>query len=395
MEPFVIGPVKLVTPEGIFEHKEVEVRDGKIAAVRDYNEETELFRVDGTKDGEELYLSAGFIDLHVHGGGGADFMDGTPEAFKTAARAHKEHGTTSMAPTTLTGTLDELENVFDVLREVKASDEAATLPELLGIHMEGPYVAPSQAGAQDPKYILKPADGSYKELAKAADGCILIWTVAPELPGAAEICENLKDTGIVFSFGHTEATYKDVKEAVDSGYTMATHLFSSMSTITRENGFRRLGAIESALLMDEVTCEVIADGMHLPKELLQLIYKTKGPDRICLITDAMRGAGMPDGLYKLGSLKQGQEVIVGGGIARMPDGISFAGSVATTDRLVRVMTKQAGISLPEAIKMITENPAKAVHIDDRKGYVKPGYDADLVLFDDDINIEMVWTRGRE
>ncbi len=390
-EHFVIGPVRLVSPEGIRENTEVEAEEGRIVRVGDFAPAEGKDYIDG----KNLYLSAGFIDLHLHGGGGADFMDGTAEAFKSAARAHMQHGTTSMAPTTLTGSLEELCNVFDVLREVKASPEAEELPELLGIHMEGPYVAPSQAGAQDPAYIRNPEDGSYMQLAEAAAGSILIWTVAPELPGAAQICEDLKSEGIVFSLGHTAATYKDAKAAVDSGYTMATHLFSSMSTITRENGFRRLGVIETSLLMDEVICEVIADGMHLPPELLQFIYKIKGPKRICLITDSMRGAGMPEGIYKLGSLKNGQDVLVGPDIARMPDGISFAGSIATTDRLVRVMTKQAGIPLPEVIGMITENPAKAVSVDDRKGRVAPGFDADLVLFDDDINIHSVFVKGHK
>ena len=340
-------------------------------------------------------LTAGFIDLHVHGGGGADFMDGTPEAFKTAARAHMQHGTTSIVPTTLTASLEELCQVFDIFREVKASAEAKELPDLLGIHMEGPYVAPAMAGAQDPAYIRNPEDGSYRLLADAAKGSILIWTVAPELPGAAAICEDLKNEGIIFSLGHTEAKYDDARAAVEAGYTMATHLFSSMSTITRENGFRKLGVIETSLLMDEVTCEVIADGMHLPKELLTLIYKIKGKNRICLITDAMRGATMPAGTYKLGSLKCGQDVFVGPDIARMPDGISFAGSVATTDRLVRVMYKEVGLPLPEVIQMITENPAREVHADDRKGKVAPGYDADLVIFDDNIDIKHVFVRGTQ
>ena len=269
------------------------------------------------------------------------------------------------------------------------------MPELLGIHMEGPYVASSQAGAQDPKYIRCPEDGSYKVLAEAAQGAILIWTVAPELPGAAKICEDLRKTGIRFSLGHTEAQYKHVKEAVDSGYTMATHLFSSMSTITRENGFRRLGAIESSLLLDEIEVEVIADGMHLPPELLQLIYKIKGKNKMILVTDAMRGAGMPDGIYKLGSLKQGQDVLVGGGIARMPDGISFAGSIATTDRLVRVMTKQVGLPLHEAVAMMTYNPAKAVGLEDRIGQIQPGLDADIVLFNENIDIQKVFIKGEQ
>ena len=176
---------------------------------------------------------------------------------------------------------------------------------------------------------------------------------------------------------------------------MATHLYSSMSTIIRENGYRVPGVLEASLLHDEICAEVIADGLHLPPSLLKLICKTKGYDRMVLVTDAMRGAGMPDGEYLLGSLKRGQLVSVFDGIAHMPDGISFAGSVATADRLVRVMTTKAGVPLNEAVAMITENPAKEVGVADRKGKVEVGFDADLVMFDDDINIKSVWCRGKK
>lgn len=393
---FVIGPVTLILRDGEYKNYAVEVRDGKIAQYGPYaalsQTEAEII------DGEGLYLAPGFIDIHVHGGGGADFMDGTAQAVETAARAHIEHGTTTIVPTTVTGTVEELCAVFDNIKAVRESDAYEDLPELLGVHMEGPYVAPVMAGAQDPAYIRKPSDGSYKEIAAASRRTgipISVWTVAPELEGATEICEALKGDGTVFSFGHTEAQYKHVKEAVASGYTMATHLFSSMSTIVRENGFRKLGAIESGLLMDEVTVEVIADGMHLPPELLKLILKCKGLDKVVTVTDAMRGAGMPDGIYKLGSLKNGQDTIVGGGIARMPDGISFGGSVATTDRLVRVMTEEVGLTLSQAVRLMTYNPARALHIDDRKGQIQTGYDADFVLFGSHIDVKKVFVRGKQ
>jgi len=166
-----------------------------------------------------------------------------------------------------------------------------------------------------------------------------------------------------------------------------------MSTIIRENGYRVPGLLEASLLHDEICAEVIADGLHLPPELLRLIVKTKGKERIVLVTDAMRGAGMPDGEYLLGSLKRGQAVSVFDGIAHMPDGISFAGSVCTADRLIRTMTKKAGVPLSDAVTMLTENPAREVGVADRKGKVAVGYDADLVLFDDDVNVKAVWCRG--
>ena len=388
----LIYNVKLVEKSGITDGAAVLITDGKIEYVS-RDGAMILPAVDESIDGEGAYLSAGFIDIHVHGGGGHDFMDGTEEAFRGAMASHMAHGTTSIVPTTLTAEDEELREVFAVARRVKNSREAENLPEILGLHLEGPYVEPSMAGAQDPKYIKVPSDLSWKGIVEAADGDLLSWTVAPELEGADEMAEALRDSGIIFSAGHSAAKYDDCVRAINAGYTMATHLYSSMSTIIRENGYRVPGLLEASLLHDEICAEVIADGLHLPPELLKLIVKTKGKDRIVLVTDAMRGAGMPDGEYLLGSLKRGQTVSVFDGIAHMPDGVSFAGSVCTADRLIRTMTKKAHIPLHEALSMLTENPAREIGVADRKGKVAAGYDADLVLFDEDINIRGVWCRG--
>lgn len=388
----LIDNVRLVTRDGVANGAAVVIADGKIERVFDADTPRDAI-CDIIVDGEGNYLSAGFIDIHVHGGGGHDFMDATEEAFRGALAAHMKHGTTSCVPTTLTAEQSELCEVFETSRRVKASGDAARLPEILGLHLEGPFVAPEQAGAQDPKYIRVPSDGTWRDIVREADGELRIWTVAPELDGADEMCAELRDSGIIFSAGHSSARYSDVVRSIDAGYTMATHLYSSMSTIIRENGYRVPGLLEAALLHDELAAEVIADGLHLPPELLRLIVKTKGTDRIVLVTDAMRGAAMPDGKYLLGSLKRGQEVSVFDGIAHMPDGISFAGSVCTADRLIRTMTKKAGVSLSDAVVMLTENPAREIGVDSRKGKVVAGYDADFVLFDEDINVRGVWCRG--
>ncbi len=390
----LINNVKLVDRDGVHENAAVLIFDGKIEYVGK-NGEMILPAVDSVVDGEGNYLSAGFIDIHVHGGGGHDFMDGTEEAFIGAMESHMKHGTTSMVPTTLTAEDEELETVFNTARRVKKSEAARDFPEILGLHLEGPYVAPEMAGAQDPKYIKVPTDKSWKRISEVGGKELLIWTVAPELEGADEMCRALKDSGIIFSAGHSAAKYSDAVRAIEAGYTMATHLYSSMSTIIRERGHRVPGLLEASLLHDEICAEVIADGLHLPPSLLKLIYKTKGKDRIVLVTDAMRGAGMPDGEYLLGSLKRGQLVSVFDGIAHMPDGISFAGSVATADRLIRVMTKQAGVPLNEAVMMMTENAAREIHADGRKGKLQTGFDADLVIFDEDINVKHVWCGGNK
>jgi N-acetylglucosamine-6-phosphate deacetylase len=397
MERIKIAPVKLVTADGVYENSAVEIADGKII-----NVEISAYNGDNSGDitlidGQNLYLSAGFIDIHLHGGGGGDFMDATEASFTSALKMHLSHGTTSLVPTTVAADLTELKEVFAVAKRMKNAINASLspdLPEILGVHLEGPYIAKSMAGAQDPKYIKTPTDGLWREIFDAADGELLIWTAAPELAGSDEMCAELTKRGVYFSMGHTDARYSDVVRAVRSGYTMATHLYSGMSTIVRENGHRVLGAIESALLFDEIAVEVIADGIHLPPELLRLIYKTKGKDKIILVTDAMRGAGMPDGDYILGSLTKGQTVSVFDGIAHMPDRTAFAGSVATADRLVRTMVNEANVPMHEAVAMMTANAAKSIGFDERKGFIMPGFDADIVLFDDDINVKKVILRGR-
>lgn len=391
MNSIVIDNVSLVFPDSVKPSMALKAEDGKITEIG----KAGTLTADTVVNGEGLYLAPGFIDIHVHGGGGHDFMDATVEATVGAMRAHMQHGTTTMVPTSLTSEDFELEALFNSIRTVKASPEYESLPFVPGVHLEGPYVAPVMAGAQDPKYIKSPTPEDWRKIVKLAQGEILIWTVAPELDGAIEMARELRNEGILFSAGHSEAKYSDAVAAIEAGYTMATHLYSSMSTIIRENGYRVPGLLEAALLHDEYAAEVIADGKHLPTSLLQLIVKTKGEDRVVLVTDAMRGAGMPDGEYLLGSLTKGQLVSVFDGIAHMPDGISFAGSVATTDRLVRVMTHQAGIPLHEAVKMMTVNPAREIGIGDRKGKIEVGMDADLVLFDEGINIRSVYICGKK
>ena len=391
MKNIVIDNISLVLPDSVKADMSVKIENGKIADIAPAGTLT----AETVVDGEGLYLSPGFIDIHVHGGGGHDFMDATVEATVGAMRAHMAHGTTTMVPTSLTSEDFELEALFNSIRTVKASPEYESLPFVPGVHLEGPYVAPVMAGAQDPKYIKSPTPEDWRRIVKMAQGEILIWTVAPELDGACDMARELRKEGILFSAGHSEAKYSDAVAAIEAGYTMATHLYSSMSTIIRENGYRVPGLLEAALLHDEYATEVIADGKHLPTSLLQLIVKTKGEDRVVLVTDAMRGAGMPDGEYLLGSLTKGQLVSVFDGIAHMPDGISFAGSVATTDRLVRVMTKDAGVPLHTAVKMMTVNPAREIGIDECKGEIKIGMDADLVLFDGDINIKSVYIGGNK
>jgi len=336
-----------------------------------------------TIDAEGAYLAPGFIDMHVHGGAGFDFMDGTVDSFLAIAQLHAQYGTTSMMPTTLTADLGSMLDTLRIYEEAHLRNKSGA--SFVGLHLEGPYFAMAQRGAQDPRFIRNPDPKEYELILKASPH-IRRWSAAPELPGALEFGRELKKRNILASLAHTDAIYEEVQEAFENGFTLATHFYSAMSGVTRRNGFRYAGAVESGFLIDEMDVEIIADGVHLPSPLLKLIYKIKGPYRTALITDAMRAAGMPEGESILGHPKHGFKVIVEDGVAKLPDRSSFAGSVATADRLVRNMMQMADVPLCEAIQMMTTTPARILGLADQKGSVVVGKDADLVLFKDDIRI---------
>ena len=342
-------------------------------------------------DAKGNYISPGFIDIHVHGGGGYDFMDGTEEAFLKIAETHARYGTTAMLPTTLTSEKKDLLQILEVYEVADKRNMHGA--QFMGMHLEGPYFALNQRGAQDPKYIRDPDPKEYKEILEHST-CIKRWSAAPELIGAIEFGKYITSKGILAAVAHTDAIYEEVLEAFENGYTLATHLYSAMSGVTRRNAFRYAGVIESAYILDEMDVEIIADGVHLPSPLLKLVYKIKGPHRTALITDAMRAAGMPEGESVLGNLKTGLKVIVEDGVAKLPDRTSFAGSVATADRLVRTMIKLADVPLLEAVTMITKTPARIMKIDNKKGSLVKGKDADILIFDEDINIKMTMVKGR-
>lgn len=380
----------VITPIRALHSSSVIVEGGRIAAVLP-SDQVEMQEQDRVIDVGGAYIAPGFIDIHTHGAGGHDFMDGSVEAIMEAARTHLRYGTTTIMPTTLTSDLDELFDTLDKFAQAKSKLKDG--PNLHGLHLEGPYFSREQAGAQDPRYIKNPDPDEYRRIV-GYSGEVKRWTIAPELPGALEMGRYLSERGILCSMGHTNAVYEDVVAAVENGFRLVTHLYSAMSGVRRINAYRYAGVIESALLLDELTVEVIADGVHLPKSLLQLTYKLKGPDRICLVTDSMRGAGMPEGESILGSLKDGQRVIIEDGVAKLPDRSAFAGSVSTSDRLVRTMVKLAEVPLADAVKMATLTPAKLLGIAERKGQIAPGKDGDLVVFDADINVSLVMVGGQ-
>lgn len=336
-----------------------------------------------------LYLSPGFVDIHVHGGGGYGFMDGTPEAIEGAARFHLAHGTTSIVPTTLTSPDEDLYGVFDSFKQVKASKPAFSL---LGLHLEGPFLNPVKCGGQDPKYLSLPNIKRAEEILSHSDD-VIRWSIAPELEGALELGKMLSHRGIVSSVAHTAASFDQVEAAMFAGYSMMTHFYSAMSSCYKVGCYRVPGAVEAGYLLDGLSIEMIADGKHLPKEILRMVWKFKGADRVALCTDALAPAGLPEGtVFYNGTPPHGAKSVIHDGVGKLLDHSALAGSIATSARLVNVMYKKALVPLPDAVEMMSLSPAKMVRAH-RKGSIRIGKDADFVIFDDDINIKAVYTAG--
>lgn len=379
---------RIITPTGILNNGSLLVQDGKIKAVAEG--EIEGAR-ENVIDAGGKYLSPGFIDIHVHGGGGHDFMDNTVTAYLEIAKLHASHGTTSFTPTTLSCEKDALLKTLSLYEESEPLNTMGS--NYLGMHIEGPYFSMEQRGAQDPRFIRLPDPQEYSEILQHSS-IVKRWSAAPEVKGAVEFGRFLVSKGILPSIAHTDAIYEEVLEAYESGYTHITHFYSCMSGVSRRNAFRYAGVIESGYLLDDMTVEIIADGIHLPPALLKLVYKIKGPDKIALVTDAMRAAGMPPGESILGGLEHGLRVIVEDNVAKLPDRSAFAGSVATTIQLVRNMVNLAEVPLIDAVKMMTITPAKIMSADDKKGSIEIGKDADLVIFDDDIDLHKTIIGGR-
>ncbi len=379
---------EIITPEKNLGIGTVLISEGKIIGVEPGNYEVTDSIDYNAKGG---FIAPGFIDLHTHGAGGSDFMDCTEEDCLTIAREHLKHGTTLLYPTTLASDNQELLRFLDVYDRIKGQSVGAAFG---GLHLEGPYFAYAFRGAQDPRYLRNPTPEEYMEILDRSKD-IVRWSIAPELPGALGFGDLLLERGILPSIAHTDAIYEDIVEAVHHGFTHITHFYSCMNGITRRNAYRYAGCIEAGYLLDELTIELIADGIHVPAPLMKLAVKNKGAGKIALITDSMRAAGMPEGKSILGSRAKGQEVLIEDGVAKMPDRQSFAGSVATADRLVRNMHQLGERPIEEAVCMMSLTPATIMGIQEQKGRIAKGYDADIVVFNADIQIQRVFINGQQ
>ncbi len=387
MSAYLFRRARVITATSLIQPMDVLVNEGRIVAVGQTLDASGAAVVDGSG----LYLAPGFIDMHLHGGGGHDFMDGTVEAFLGVTRAHARFGTTTLMPTTLACTDDELNDMFSVFLEANKHNTDGAV--MAGVHLEGPYFSMEQRGAQDPRFIRNPDPAHYGPILERWGKWIRRWSSAPELPGTAKFAKALTERGILPSVAHTDAFCEDIEAAAAIGFTHLTHFYSGMSGLRRINGIRRPGVVESGYISDDLTVEVIADGMHIPPALLKQVYKGIGPNRTALVTDAMRGAGTDLTTCLLGSKTHGQTVLIEGGVAWLPDRTAFAGSVATMNRTVRTMVQLAGVPLQDAVRMASTTPAAIAKLP-TKGRILPGLDADLVLFDENIDVHLTMIGGR-
>ena len=370
---------KILLDGGLFSGY-VYVEDGKIIDVtaqeQPYAEEY---------DATGRYVSPGFIDMHTHGGNGNPF-EGSVDEIVDGCDFHLRHGTTTICPTISAA---PFASMAQSVRNVQAAmRDARVRGTILGAHLEGPYLSQKQTGAQSPDFITEPIEDDYLPLLREYGDAIARWSYAPENDHEERFAKALQAYGVVASAGHTDAIYDDLLRAMEHGCRLITHLYSCTSTITRDHGFRRLGVIETAYLCDDMDVEIICDGKHLPPELIRLIYKIKGADKIALVTDSLSLAGTA----QTHGFMQSTEFIIEDGVCKLMDRSAFAGSIATADRLVRVAVQEAGIPLPEAVKMITATPARIMHLP-QKGHIARGMDADLVILDDDVRVCDVFARG--
>ena len=376
---------KIVLPDRILDKGTIRFEDGVIT----YISKGALLPGDRIIDGAGCTVMAGFVDIHCHGGGGYDFMDATPNEMLEISHHHLMHGTTTLLATTMTDTYEAIEAALDRYAELSVEDEFLTLA---GVHLEGPWLSPAQRGAQSAEKMSKPAPDKLRELVKKYP-FIKRVTAAPEEEGGMVLGVVGASLGLSMSAGHTDADFDIIAEARANGYTSLTHFYSGMTGVFRKNAYRTAGAVEAGLYFDDLTLEVIADGKHLPAGLLKLIYKCKGADKICLITDAMRGAGAPDGTETvLGRLYDGIPCIIEDGVAKLHDRQSFAGSVATGDRLLRTMRALTDADLVDISKMMSANPARLIGLSDR-GTLEIGKRADMVVLNKDFTIKKVILKG--
>ena len=361
-------------------------RDGRIEGVFGHIEPPAGARV---IDARGMILAPGYIDLHVHGGGGRSVMEGEAEAVVEMANAHARRGTTAILPTTLSMPLPDMARAADAVG--RAMRDERCLSTILGVHQEGPCLSPAQGGAQSTEALLTPSKADLRALVEDCPH-LRMMGVAPELEGALALGRRLNDLGVVASVAHSDADYDTVAQAALSGFSDVTHLYSGCSSVVRKNAFRVAGVVEAGLEMESLTVQVIADGCHLPLPLLRLAYRCKGPEKMYAVTDGLEFAAAKQEEGVTYVQRNGQACVYEDGVMKLPSRAAFAGSVATMSRLARTL-RQAGIPLCDAVRMATDTPARRIGAA-KKGRVAAGYDADLLLLDEALKVRLVMAKGR-
>ncbi len=370
--PLALVNGRIVLPDRVVDGQVLLVADSKIVAVAALDElaaDTARLDVGGR------LVTPGLVDIHTHGALGHTFNEPTAEAFATITAENLRRGVTSLLATTATAPIDDLVACLEFARQWMAAPQPGS--QVLGVHLEGPYFHPARAGAQDPAALRTPDDGSVDRLLAHAD-VVRMMSYAPELPGGLALTERLARLGIVPAAGHSNARDTDVEAAMQAGLRHIIHVWSAQSTTVYEGAWRKPGLLEASLAFDGLTVEMIADHKHLPRTLMRLAYKAVGPDRLCIVSDATSGAGLPEGSrFRMGAL----EYVVEDGVGMMLDRSSFAGSSTLLNQMLPVLLDVVGIPLAEAVRIATLNPARVIGVDHRKGSLEPGKDADVAIFD--------------
>ena len=372
---------RILTPQGWLKDGSVILRDDKILEVTNCD-----LAVIGAEliDARGMYVLPGGVEMHVHGGGGRDFQEGTEDAYRTAVAAHAKHGTTSIFPTLSSSTVDMIYRAIETCEKLMAEKDSP----ILGLHLEGHYLNPGKAGAQIMSWIKNPDPNEYIPIVERAR-CLARWDAAPELPGALQFGKFCAEKGILPSIAHTMAEYSDVKAAYESGFTHVTHFYNAMPGFHNKMGYKYEGTVESVYLLDDMTIECIADGIHVPPTILRMAYKIKGVERMALVSDALAVAAAGKDAKAFDP-----RVIIEDGVCKLADRSALAGSIATTDRLIRTMVQQAEVPLEDAARMASETPAHIMGVHDRKGALARGKDADIIIMDEKLDVRCVWQMGR-
>lgn len=389
MKPMVFTRAQLVLSDCIVESGQIGVVDGRLVDPQTLIEPQFV-------DLAGRFLAPGFVDLHVHGGDGADFMDLTSDAFRTVCRCHARHGTTTLTPTSTVARYDQYVQFLELCRHFVGTNTGGA--RIVGGHLYGPYFAPEAKGCHPAKDFLTPDPIRDEQLLSYAGSGLKSLTVAPEFPGSDLLVRVARERGLLCTAGHSYATMSQMEDAIGWGVRHIDHLFCAMSDRARLRQYQtypmRGGVLEATLLFDELTTEVIADGKHLSADLLRLAYKIKGPDRLALVTDAMRAVDQPDGEYWFGCTGDGERICKRDGVGLMPDGKSLASGVMGLDHCVRTFRQLTNTPIYEVIRMASLTPARILGIESDCGSLEYGKRADFLVMDEELNIEQVFIAGQ-